>query len=384
MSLSSIGTRNQSFLAVMFYNTVFTAFGPFYYAVFDRDVNDMNCIRFPQLHRQGILHNLFNMKRFTLMGLKAVCEAAVITFLSMLACEYIDFGLSSIEMYAFGMLTITSGILVANMTCALYQATSTWISIVGFWLVFLVWILGVGAMSVFPTLFPYYYGDFALLMSNPNTYFVTLLMISISSLVTLAYIAVRNECWPSLSNFIQDVQIRKADPTVLLESLEEWEKTKDLHIELKTLKALPEDTTMPELMRIDEDGIIVSEEHLRTVEDVAEEEETVGDIPTMTRPSYKPTTLSNVHRSIQSIAGLRALSICEQLHGPSYDPQSVNYETQHELIKRINSHRWRFGKETGLMGVLKTTLKESVNTINQLVPKTDGRKSVDYKDSPLS
>ena len=37
------GIRNQSFLAVMFYNTAFTAFFPFYLAVFDRDISDANC-----------------------------------------------------------------------------------------------------------------------------------------------------------------------------------------------------------------------------------------------------------------------------------------------------------------------------------------------------
>ena len=58
------GTRNQSFIAVMLYNTLFTAFGPFSVAVFDRDLSDTNCYRFPQIHRQGIEHRLFSVKQF--------------------------------------------------------------------------------------------------------------------------------------------------------------------------------------------------------------------------------------------------------------------------------------------------------------------------------
>lgn len=42
----------------MFYNTAFTAFFPFYLAVFDRDISDANCYKFPQIHRQGIQHRL--------------------------------------------------------------------------------------------------------------------------------------------------------------------------------------------------------------------------------------------------------------------------------------------------------------------------------------
>ena len=37
------GTRNQSFLAIMFYNTLFTAFAPFFLSVFDKDISDANC-----------------------------------------------------------------------------------------------------------------------------------------------------------------------------------------------------------------------------------------------------------------------------------------------------------------------------------------------------
>lgn len=55
------GTRNQSYTAIFWYNTALTAFGPLLLAVFDKDVTDANCYKFPQLHRQGIEHRLLSL-----------------------------------------------------------------------------------------------------------------------------------------------------------------------------------------------------------------------------------------------------------------------------------------------------------------------------------
>lgn len=372
----------------MFYNTIFTAFGPFYYAVFDKDISDANCIRFPQIHRDGIHHNLFNQKLFLSFGLKALYESGVVTLFSTFATYLCDFGASMVEVYLFGMLTITSGILIANTTCSLLQATSTMISIIGYWAVFLVWVLGLWLSSSLPTIFPYYFGDFALLVSTPSTYLIVLLVTILACLPTFLFVAIRNEFRPTLSNLIQDVQVLKADPTPLKSSLEELERSKSPQIELKTLKTLPENPQMPPLMQVDEDGIRDMEMLLNRVEsaeegmaDDAEAAELVDELSELpSRDALQAT--GGARRSIRSIAGLRALTICEKLHGPSYDPQSINSESQAALIQSINSHHWRFGKEVGLMGVLKTTIKEGVMTINNLVPTLyEGRKSPETEAS---
>ena len=370
--LSHPGTRNQSFLAIMFYNTIFTAFGPFYFAVFDKDISDANCIRFPQIHRDGIHHNHFNQKLFLLISLKALYESGVVTLFSTFATYLCDFGVSMVEVYLFGMLTITAGILIANTTCSLLQCTSTKISILGYWIVFLIWVLGVLLASSLPTLFPFYYGDFFLLISTPSTYLIVLLVTILACLPTFLFVAVRNEFHPTLSILIQDVQIRKADPDVLKSALEDWERSKSPQVELKTLKTLPENPQMPPLMQVDEDGIRDMEKWLSRSDEEVDSVEDLGELPL--RDSLQ--AIGNAQRSIRSIAGLRALTICEKLHGPSYDPQSINNESQIALIQSINSHHWRFGKEVGLMGVLKTTIKEGVLTINSLVPAFyEGRKS---------
>lgn len=45
------GTRNQSYIAIFWYNTALTAFGPLLLAIFDRDLSDTNCYRFPQIQQ---------------------------------------------------------------------------------------------------------------------------------------------------------------------------------------------------------------------------------------------------------------------------------------------------------------------------------------------
>ena len=75
------------------------------------------------------------------------------------------------------------------------------------------------------------------------------------------------------------------------------------------------------------------------------------------------------------MAGMRALAICKQLHGASYDAQSEDDDTQHELLQRINSHRWRVEKKKDLIDSIKFTLmgpkeeshaaKSELNTITE-------------------
>ena len=143
------GTRNQSYLAIFWYNTALTAFGPLLLAVFDKDVTDANCYQFPQIHRQGITHSLFTLKRFALFSAKAVFESLVITFGSFWCVQSVVFETTTIEMYAYGMVVITIAILVANLSMSLWQAASNWISVAAFWLALVCWLGGVLVISQF-------------------------------------------------------------------------------------------------------------------------------------------------------------------------------------------------------------------------------------------
>lgn len=85
----------------------------------------------------------------------------------------------------------------------------------------------------------------------------------------------------------------------------------------------------------------------------------------------------NTQRSIRSLAGIRALTICDQLHGPSYDSQSVNGEAQQELIMKINSHSWRSIAAPSKMDQLKNQILEAkpstiLKKMSQTFKKTDG------------
>lgn len=328
------GTRNQSFIAVMLYNTLFTAFGPFSVAVFDRDLSDANCYRFPQIHRQGMEHQFFSVKLFVLMFLKAIWESSVISFISYYCCLYVDYGGGTVEMYLYGMITVTATILVANVTASLFQDSSSFISIAGFWLFFLMWPIGVALTSQFRTLMPYYYKYIDALMDTPATYLIILISVTIAILPSLIMKAIMFNRRPNLTEIIQNMQEQNVDTGVLKEILEEIERKRTIMKELVTLKVLPNEAKMPQLMTNAEMEEEVEEENESSID---------GLSPHVARKM-------NVQMSIRSIAGIRALRVCEQLHGP-YDQMSVDIESQNALIEMINSHDWRVGKRHGLINV---------------------------------
>ena len=348
VSLSSIGTRNQSYVAIFWYNTALTAFGPLILAIFDKDINDANCIRFPQLHRQGIDHRLFSVKRFLSYLCKAIYEACIIFIVLCTVFDTLDFPLGTIDVYIFGMVAVTINIFVANLSASIEQSIMFSISIICFWCTFLFWILLVISTSYSYSLNPDYYHAFDLLFTTPIFYLVFVLSTVLSVLPTMMYHALERELSPSLAQFIQDVQVRDADPEIVERSLEEMEEKRSLELELKTMRDVPRDVDIPELMQAIPEAV---EKEMLEKSD-AEEKSPMASTP------YEWMKTGNVYRSIRSIAGLRALAICEQLHGPSYDSQSVNDATQAELISKINSHHWRSTAKPDLIGSLKSQLKE--------------------------
>ena len=347
------GIRNQSFLAVMFFNTAFTSFFPFYLAVFDRDISDANCYKFPQMHREGIQHRLFSIKRFALFLLKGLFESLVITFGSYWAIGSVVFGTSTMEMYCYGMLVITMAILVANFSMMLLQSISMWISVAAFWISLLLWVGGVFVISQFKELMPYYYQNFRLLFGNINTYLMVVLVSAIAVIPSMIWKAVSIEFFPSIINIIQDVQIRGADADTLKTALEEKSNQRALAQELKTIKQLPREAEIPQLLECD-----VDEE---TVKEVEEESVRASQRlrPVENQNAFQMIRTGNTYKSIRSMAGMRALAICKQLHGASYDAQSEDVDSQQELLKRINSHHWRVDKKKDLIDSIKSTLIRS-------------------------
>lgn len=149
--------------------------------------------------------------------------------------------------------------------------------------------------------------------------------------------------------------MRSADAAVVKNNLVEMEKNRSLDLELKTLRGIPEEASMPELMEISEEVLASRPNRPAT--------------SSFTPAAFGLTRTGNTQRSIRSMAGLRALEICSQLHGPSYDSQSVNDEAQNYLIGQINSHKWRTVKPD-LMGSLKTQLLEATPKLIQHVSKS--------------
>lgn len=188
---------------------------------------------------------------------------------------------------------------------------------------------------------------------QPATYLTLLLTMGVALLPTLIFKAIQVEWYPRLSNIIMDVQSRHANAEQLKEALEEMEKKRSLELELKTIKELPQNTDIPVLLDMKYSRL----EKRNQSSHESEEEEVITELPVLENPCQLLKT-GNTRRSIRSIAGLRALSICEQLHGPSYDAQSINSDAQNELINKINSHDWRLVKKTSFLDTIKTTIKD--------------------------
>ena len=345
------GTRNQSYIAIFWYNTALTAFGPLLLAIFDRDISDANLFRFPELHREGIDHRLFSVRRFLVYLVKAIWESLAIFCVMIFAFERTDFAAGTIDVWLFGMVSVTINIFLANLSSSIEQSILFWLSVIAFWGTFVFWMILVAGTSFSVALSPSFFHSFEQVFCSPTVFFIMALAVTLAILPTMVVKALSREVAPTLGQFIQDVQVRSADASVVKSNLKEMERNRSLDLELRTLRGIPEETSMPELMEISEE--VLASRPNRPAMNVAP-------------VAFGLTRTGNTQRSIRSMAGLRALEICNQLHGPSYDSQSVNDEAQNYLIRQINSHKWRTVKPD-LMGSLKAQLLEATPKFIQRV-----------------
>ena len=336
------GTRNQSYVAIFWYNTLLTAFGPVVLSIFDKDLGDSNCMRFPQLHRQGIDHRLFSVKRFLLYFLKAIYESVIIAWFLQWVFDDYDFDMGTIDVWSYGLIAVTVNIFIVNLSASAEQSIMCWISVLTFWFAFLLWIILMFMNSRSLSSNPDFYYSLDLLLRSPTFYLYFILTTVVALLPTMIGKAYQREWKPTLSQFIQDVQVRDVAPEVMEEALVNMEKKRSLELELKTMKNKPQDVKMPELMQVTPEIVKSMEMELELSRSVSTEVETHSPLPKEElQTPYQLMKTGNAQRSIRSIAGLRALTISDQLHGPSYDSQSINSDAQSVLINQINSHDWR-------------------------------------------
>ena len=90
-----------------------------------------------------------------------------------------------------------------------------------------------------------------MVFGNVNTYLIVLLVAAIAILPSMMIEAVRIEYTPSLVNMIQEVQLRHADANELKNALNERSKRRGLEQELSTIKALPHEASLPQLLQDD-------------------------------------------------------------------------------------------------------------------------------------
>ena len=317
------------------------------------------------------------MKRFLVYMAKAVYEAVAIGLVVNLTMSRCDFPTGTLDVWLYGIIAVTINIFVANVSASIEQSRMMGVTVFFFWGTFFFWLLLVLFNSLSLDLFPDYFGSFSLLFSRPVFYLVFLLATVLSILPTMMLKALQREWAPTLSQFIQDVQVRGADADAVEAALENMEKNRSLELELKTMKNRPHDAQVPELMNVSPQLVEDMEKELERTRSVV-----LNTVSPSTDSGSEPGSLSflrtgNTQRSIRSLAGIRALTICDQLHGPSYDSQSVNGEAQQELIMKINSHSWRSIAAPSKMDQLKNQILEAkpstiLKKMSQTFKKTDG------------
>ena len=426
------GTRNQSYIAILWYNTLLTAFGPLLLAIMDRDLTDVNYLRFPQLHREGMDHRHFSVKRFLVYLMKALVEAFVIFFVLFFGMYTMDMPSGTVDVWIFGMIAVTVNIVVVNISASIEQSVMYGVTVVIFWLQLVCWVALVLSNSYSLELYSNYYHAFTLVFENPICILVMILAVVIALLPTMIVKAIARECYPTLSQFIQDVQVRGANPEKMKTALENMAKQRSVELELKTITDMPRTPRIPELMSSSienyggeegkerkerspvekKDGEIKMEcddeeekeyrDYGNDDDDDDDDDEMMGGLISSMQlpPSYpthpssntntntlSPSSLSpsstttgkiedpiptymlwknaTAQASIRSMAGLRALTLCQRLHGPAYDCQSINEQTQNELITKINSHAWRQARPD-MMDTLKSSLLKVNDAIHQL------------------
>ena len=120
-----------------------------------------------------------------------------------------------------------------------------------------------------------------------------ILAVVVAILPTMIVKALKRECRPTLSQFIQDVQVRDADPQMVKKALEDMEKKRSLELELKTMKSIPQEAKMPELMVMSEEALISAHG-----EEAMKVEETKGTDDKPISP-YALMKTGNAQRSIR-------------------------------------------------------------------------------------
>ena len=383
------GTRNQSYIAILWYNTLLTALGPLLLAVMDRDLKDQNFLRFPQLHREGIDHRHFSVKRFLIYLAKAILEAVLIFYVLFFGMYTMDMPSGTVDVWIFGMITVTVNIFVVNISISTEQSVMYVTTVITFWAEFICWVVLVISNSYSLTMYSNYYHAFTLIFTNPVCWLVMVLAVVITILPTMIAKALQRECRPTLSQFIQDVQVRDVKPEVIKKALECMEENRSIEQELKTIRDVPATPMIPEVMSTTEedqkdgsDSDNNGEMRWEQWEDRMQEEKNEDDMmSTMELPPSYSASLQNMkdsdrlspmlfntakkQASIRSMAGFRALALCNKLHGPSYDCQSVDEQAQDELISKINSHNWR-APRPDTMDALKAPLMKVNDAIHQL------------------
>ncbi|XP_076443578.1 phospholipid-transporting ATPase ID-like [Babylonia areolata] len=106
---------------ISLYNVFYTSLPILILGVFDQDVDDHNCVRYPKLYLPGLSNELFNIKVFTMSVTEGVLSSLALFFIPYGALIYAvgDDGIGKGDLQSFGTVVAATLVVAVNLRCAL-------------------------------------------------------------------------------------------------------------------------------------------------------------------------------------------------------------------------------------------------------------------------
>lgn len=199
---------------MLFYNTVFTCLPIAVLAIFDQDVKDSYCIRYPPLYgSEGITRSLYTHRRFFIYLGESTWHSLVcmfVTIWSMAEVPISSDGKSSYGLFV-GTAMAASAILDANLSVALDVHSWNWMTHVFIWITCLTFFIYVVAYTLTPG--SPMYGSLVEIYGNPVFWLTIILCVALSLGPRFVYYYGQRVYKPTDGQVISEMQLLENQPT---------------------------------------------------------------------------------------------------------------------------------------------------------------------------
>jgi len=182
------GTSFYEDFSYQAFNVLFSSIPIIAFAVFDAEYPAQELIKTPLLYIQGIRNQLFNPEKFAQWFSLAVFEAAILTFTSYYAFDYLGFypanGMKT-DYYGAGMMIYFCTVVAINLRVLTFSHTWTGLLLLSILLMIVLFILTIWGLSFVNSL-PIT-GLFSKLFGNPLFWIISIMQIAFLHIINVAY-----------------------------------------------------------------------------------------------------------------------------------------------------------------------------------------------------